>query len=190
MNRDYYGYDTSQLPCRNREHSTYKDTNDSDHFTDFWWNVEEKSQYCVFQPCPHRNNQLGYSHPPEHWYSPIPEEANRVLDAHPDGVHLERTEGPADDRRLEGLRERIRQWKLFNEPRVPGGFGDEERSIVFSSYYIYRRPIDPQGFLVLYSCLLVCYATTSYDLYYFLSSHTNLLPSLHLLHVFDCPALH
>ena len=126
MNRDYYGYDTSQLPCRNREHSTFKDTTDTDHFTDFWWNVEETSQYCVFQPCPHRNNQLGYHNPTDHWYSPNPEEANRVLDAHPDGVHLTRTLGPPDDPQLEGLRERIRQWKLFNEPRVPGGFGDEE----------------------------------------------------------------
>ena len=40
MNRDYYGYDTSQLPCRNKEHSTFKDTNNKDHFTDFWWNAD------------------------------------------------------------------------------------------------------------------------------------------------------
>ena len=124
MNRDYYGYDTNQLPCRNLSHSTYKNTSNQDsHLTDHYY-LNETWESCVFQPCPHRYTDTYQGRP--HWHYPSPEEAGRVLERHTDGVELS-SYGPDQDPGLEELRRLIHQWKFHNEARsVLGGFESEE----------------------------------------------------------------
>ncbi len=124
MNRDYYGYNTNQLPCRNLIHSIYKNTtNQKYHLTDHYYLNETWESY-VFQPCPYRYTDT-YQRAP-HWHYPSLEEAARVLERYTDKVELLSIR-PDQDPNLEELIELIRQWKFHNKPRsVPGGFESEE----------------------------------------------------------------